>query len=107
MEPEMGAWSTLEYIAISNEVSATGGTFYLSSLQPALAASLPPGLQKQLEEGKFVATTKDVETISGVPKERVCLLDPQATQELTPEDGEIFDWFVFGGILGWWDPFRA
>jgi ribosome biogenesis SPOUT family RNA methylase Rps3 len=101
MEPEMGAWSTLEYIAISNEVSSTGGTFYLSSLQPALAASLPQSLQAQLDAGKFVATTKDVETLSGVSKERVCLLDPQATQELSPEDGDTFDWFVFGGILGW------
>jgi ribosome biogenesis SPOUT family RNA methylase Rps3 len=101
MEPEMGAWSTLEYIAIASEVSATGGTFYLSSLQPALADNLPPTLQTLLDDGKFVATTKDVEKLSEAPKERVCLLDPQATEELSPGDGEIFDWFVFGGILGW------
>ncbi|KAA8907862.1 SAM-dependent RNA methyltransferase [Sphaerosporella brunnea] len=100
MEPEMGAWSTLEYIAIASEVSVTGGTFYLSSLQPSLAEKLPATLQAVRDEGKFVATTKDVETISDVPKERVCLLDPQATQELSPEDGDAFDWFVFGGILG-------
>ena len=33
-------------------------------------------------------------------KSRVCLLDPSATKELSPEDGETFDVFLFGGILG-------
>lgn len=32
-----------------------------------------------------------------VPLHRVCLLDPKAHQELSPEDGEgNFDWFLFG-----------
>jgi len=31
---------------------------------------------------------------------RVCLLDPKAELELAPSDGEVFDWFLFGGILG-------
>jgi len=101
MEPEMGAWSTLEYIAIASETAAagTGGTFYLTSLQPQLAEDLPATLREKLG-ASFEATTKDVETLSGVPKERVCLLDPQAEKTLAPEDGEVFDWFVFGGILG-------
>lgn len=33
-------------------------------------------------------------------KDRVCLLDPSAAQDLSPEDGERFDVFLFGGILG-------
>ncbi|EFP88980.1 uncharacterized protein PGTG_15183 [Puccinia graminis f. sp. tritici CRL 75-36-700-3] len=32
--------------------------------------------------------------------EEVCLLDPKAEQELKPEDGGKFRWFLFGGILG-------
>lgn len=28
--------------------------------------------------------------------QRVCLLDPKATAELTPADADIFDWFLFG-----------
>lgn len=32
--------------------------------------------------------------------DRVCLLDPKATEELKPEDGELFEMFLFGGILG-------
>jgi len=37
----------------------------------------------------------------GVPIEKVCLLDPKAEKELSPEDGDgRFEWFLFGGILG-------
>ena len=35
-----------------------------------------------------------------VPITRVCLLDPKAPKPLGPEDGELFDWFLYGGILG-------
>lgn len=36
-----------------------------------------------------------------VPLEKVCLLDPKAEKELSPEDGQgTFYWFLFGGILG-------
>ena len=35
-----------------------------------------------------------------VPMNKVCLLDPKAELELSPSDGEVFDWFLFGGILG-------
>jgi len=32
-----------------------------------------------------------------VPLERVCLLDPKAPKQLSPQDGEGgFDWFLFG-----------
>lgn len=33
----------------------------------------------------------------GVSIEKVCLLDPKATEELSPEDGDgRFEWFLFG-----------
>lgn len=39
--------------------------------------------------------------MNGVPLEKVCLLDPKAEKELSPEDGNgEFSWFLFGGILG-------
>lgn len=31
---------------------------------------------------------------------KVCLLDPKAPKALSPSDGEVFDWFLYGGILG-------
>jgi ribosome biogenesis SPOUT family RNA methylase Rps3 len=39
------------------------------------------------------------------PKERVCLLDSEASQGLSPEDAERFDFFLIGGILGNVDDF--
>ncbi|KAI5820423.1 SAM-dependent RNA methyltransferase [Pyronema omphalodes] len=101
MEPEIGPWSTLEYIAIANETTADS-TFYISSLHDSLAANMPESLKPILESNpRFVATSKDITTLAaGVPKERICLLDPRAEKTLSPEDSGMFDWFVFGGILG-------
>ncbi|KAH7905243.1 SAM-dependent RNA methyltransferase [Hygrophoropsis aurantiaca] len=35
-----------------------------------------------------------------VPLSKVCLLDPKAEMALHPDDGQEFEWFLFGGILG-------
>lgn len=43
---------------------------------------------------------RSVEDIFADKKDRVCLLDPAAKTELSPEDGDAFDVFLFGGILG-------
>ena len=43
---------------------------------------------------------RNVEDIYHDQKGRVCLLDPAAMQELGPDDGDKFDVFLFGGILG-------
>ncbi|KZV59261.1 DUF431-domain-containing protein [Peniophora sp. CONT] len=42
----------------------------------------------------------DLMKARAVSLEKVCLLDPKAPKELAPEDGEEFEWFLFGGILG-------
>jgi len=42
----------------------------------------------------------DLMKISGISIEKICLLDPKAERELLPEDGDNFEWFLFGGILG-------
>lgn len=104
----MGPWSTLEYIAIATETKAAApsSTFYLSSLPTALASSLPPALTPNVDGTSFVATSSSVETLATVSRGRVCLLDPQAPQTLSPADADRFDWFVFGGILGWCAPPR-
>jgi ribosome biogenesis SPOUT family RNA methylase Rps3 len=41
-----------------------------------------------------------VEELYASDKSRVCLLDPAAASDLSPEDGDKFDAFLFGGILG-------
>ena len=95
LDPELEAWSALEYSTIANESHNAGSRFILSSVSPAL--QLPsilrshPGLEVHQQS---------VETLFVEERNRVCLLDPGAQQELSPSDAQNFDVFLFGGILG-------
>ncbi|CAK7264350.1 hypothetical protein SEPCBS57363_001025 [Sporothrix epigloea] len=94
LDEELGQWSELEYITIARET----GNFCLSSIPSTLV--LPQELKNT---PGFVAETRGVEEVYGQDpalKARVCLLDPAAKQELSPADGDLFDVFLFGGILG-------
>lgn len=95
LDPELGPWSELEYLAIANETKETGGRFILSSLPDAF--QVPEGLKVN---DAFTAEKRGVEELYAANKARVCLLDPAAAKDLSPEDGETFDAFLFGGILG-------
>ena len=100
LDPELGPWSTLEYLAIAHESAEAEAAFCLSSVPESLI--LPSPLQEA--EG-LVVTHEGVEEKYASDKSRVCLLDPSAKEELSPKDGERFDVFLFGGILGkksWW-----
>jgi len=95
LDEELGPWSELEYVCIAKESNQAGSRFCLSSVPLSLA------LPKALEGAPgFTAHTRSVETLYAEDKSRVCLLDPSAKKELSPEDGETFDVFLFGGILG-------
>jgi len=96
----MGEWSQLEYATISTECAKTGGKLYLTSLPPSLLGNLPPRLDDHTASGRLIATSTEVSQLSEIKSERVCLLDPAAQTDLKPEDGEVFDAYVFGGILG-------
>lgn len=95
LDPELEQWSALEYKTIAEESANAGSRFLLSSVPESL--KLPPNLQgaRGLEVDR-----KSVETIFAESKERVCLLDPSAKKELSSEDADTFDVFLFGGILG-------
>lgn len=95
LDPELGPWSTLEYRSIAQESAEAGVRFFLSSVPRAM--SLPPEL-RDLES--LIIEHLSVEELFQEDKGRVCLLDPAATVELSPEDGTKFDVFLFGGILG-------
>lgn len=95
LDPELGPWSELEYIAIASESQDAGSSFILSSLPQDFK------VPAQLEEiPAFSAERRGVEELYAHDKSKVCLLDPSATTELSPEDGEVFEAFLFGGILG-------
>ncbi|PYI26290.1 DUF431-domain-containing protein [Aspergillus indologenus CBS 114.80] len=95
LDPELGAWSALEYGCIAREAHASGSRFLLSSVPTSLQMpedlAATPGLNVE---------HRSVEEIFADRKSRVCLLDPSATVELSPADAETFDVFLFGGILG-------
>lgn len=95
LDPELGAWSELEYRAIAAEAKEAGDVFILSSLPPGF--KVPLALR---ENTAFTADFWGVEELYAATKSKVCLLDPQADKELSPEDGEMFEAFLFGGILG-------
>ncbi|KAF2690751.1 DUF431-domain-containing protein [Lentithecium fluviatile CBS 122367] len=95
LDPELEEWSSLEYSAIASECHATGAQFFLSSVPTSL--KLPVNLQQA--EGLNVET-RGIEEIYADKKDKVCLLDPAASKDLSPEDGDTFDVFLFGGILG-------
>ena len=95
LDPELEEWSSLEYSTIASESHATGAQFLLSSVPTTLR--LPENLQRA--KGLNVET-RSIEEIYADRKDRVCLLDPAASKDLSPEDGDMFDIFLFGGILG-------
>ncbi len=95
LDPELGPWSALEYQGIAAESEKAGVRFCLSSVPKDL--QLPITLQ---ENKSLIIEHQGVEDVFQTQKERVCLLDPAAKAELRPEDGSMFDVFLFGGILG-------
>lgn len=95
LDPELGPWSTLEYLAIAQESKEAGATFCLSSVPKTIDV---PAEMKNVEG--LIIETQSVEELYENDKSRVCLLDPSAKTELAPDDGNIFDVFLFGGILG-------
>ena len=92
MDPELEKWQVLEYSTIASECASASSQFILSGLPKAV-----PELS-QVEQSP--SSVDDLVSSAGIPKERVCLLDPRGESDLAPEDGDKFDVFVFGGILG-------
>lgn len=95
LDDELGPWSELEYVTIAKESHQAGAKFCLSSIPSSLAL---PDVLKAVPG--FTADGRSVEELYAADKSRVCLLDPSAKSELSPEDGDKFDVFLFGGILG-------
>ncbi|KZT54471.1 DUF431-domain-containing protein [Calocera cornea HHB12733] len=118
-------WVQLEY----NHMRALAGpasSVHFTHVSPSAAASLGPLLTPARTITTITSTTTTTTTASsspssppalapaevhtegfqallksrGVPLEKVCLLDPKAPEPLRPGDGELFEWFLFGGILG-------
>ncbi|KAJ6261342.1 hypothetical protein Dda_4012 [Drechslerella dactyloides] len=106
LDNELEAWSKLEYLTIARECAPSRDTphsqmphspsFHLTSLPEELYNKLPKELKWH---GNLHATMDEVIQLPGLKSEEVCLLDPRADKDMAPEDGDVFRWFVFGGIL--------
>lgn len=95
LDPELGPWSALEYGCTARESCAAGARFLLTSV--------PTSLQMPAELSRInglEVEQRNVEEIFATRKPKICLLDPAATIELSPADGDQFEIFLFGGILG-------
>lgn len=96
MEEGFSEWVILEYSQIIKEVGKEN--LILSSLPPSTTEKDIP--QRLLDLGLQWTTDECINLEGGLKKEEVCLLDPAAEVDLTPNDASQFKYFVFGGILG-------
>lgn len=95
LDPELEDWQALEYKCISDESSAANAEFLLTGIKTSDVAELLEIPESQLTDENVESLFQDDDERNGV-----CLLDPKAEHDLSPEDGEKFDVFLFGGILG-------
>ena len=95
LDPELEEWSTLEYAAIADECNKAGVLFFVSSIPKDFR--LPDQLKKH---PAVRVESKNAEDIFAEAKNNICLLDPSADEKLRPQDGDKFNIFLFGGILG-------
>ncbi|CAI5756542.1 unnamed protein product [Candida verbasci] len=96
MEEGFSEWVILEYSQIIRDVGKEN--LILTSLPSNTSEKDIP--QKLLDLGLQWTTKECVELDGGLDKDKVCLLDPAAETDLILSDGEKFEYFVFGGILG-------
>jgi ribosome biogenesis SPOUT family RNA methylase Rps3 len=94
LDPELEEWSALEYASIAIESNDAGSTFLLTSVKQHV------NLPWANANAALRTDERSVEEIFEEKKDQVCLLDPAAKQELSPEDASRFNVFLFGGILG-------
>lgn len=93
-------WVRLEYAHMLSLVGPASSVAFTS----LSTTSIPP-LKTYLNSDKASLHTEPIlkmltQRTPPIPQSRVCLLDPRATKVLAPEDGETFDVFLYGGILG-------
>lgn len=86
MDPELWDWSVLEYKNVAKHVGSDN----------LIVSNVPQDEEEKLDGVCDV----DNLSVTTMGLARVCVLDPEAEQELSPDDADKFDYLVFGGILG-------
>ena len=89
LEPELGEWCLIEYEHISEIVGS--GNLWFTNVKKT-------GDRKKLEKfGKVFS-----KSVASLRLKNACVLDPEAEKMLS--NGEKFDYYIFGGILGDYPP---
>ena len=97
MEEGFSEWVILEYSQIIRDIGKDN--LILTSLPSGTTEKDIP--QRLIDLGLQWTTKECVELEeNGLDPSTVCLLDPAADVDLTPNDKSKFEYFVFGGILG-------
>ncbi|KAH9927983.1 DUF431-domain-containing protein [Epithele typhae] len=100
-------WVELEYMHM-RAFAGHGASVHFTHLSQGscntlsdLFASDPEGTSPRAHAYAHQTSVMELMEARGVPLDKVCLLDPKAEKEISPEDGDgRFEWFLFGGILG-------
>lgn len=91
MEQDISEWVMIEYKNMAAKIGPESLIF----------SSLDQKLHSTLTETIPLVTVSDKSVLDlGIDMKRILLLDPSAPEMLQPEDGEKFDYLLFGGILG-------
>ncbi len=85
LEPKLWKWCLMEYKHISQLVGKQNLWF----------TNLKKGSKELQKYGKVIT-----KSVTELELAKVCVLDPDAQQTLTPKDAQRFNYFIFGGILG-------
>jgi len=99
-------WVELEYVHMRT-LAGRNGHVHFTHLTPSSSSTLSALFLQGGKSGDLAEASAHTMSVlqlmerSSVPMEKVCLLDPKAETELSPDDGDgRFSWFLFGGILG-------
>jgi ribosome biogenesis SPOUT family RNA methylase Rps3 len=89
LEPELGQWCMFEYERISQLVGKENLWF--------------TNVKEQSTELHALGTVKK-ESVKTLNLPRACVLDPEASELLTPENVKPYQYIIIGGILGDYPP---
>lgn len=95
LDPEIFPWSLLEYKHISKLMGKENVLF--THVANKKDQQLLAALGEVKKESFKILASKHHKQFN---IKRICVLDPAAEKPLQPEDADIFDYFVFGGVLG-------
>ncbi|KAL6309399.1 DUF431-domain-containing protein [Sparassis latifolia] len=101
-------WVELEYMHMRS-LAGPGAHVHFTHLSQSSCPSLsslfdrgtPTESSESAQASSHQVSVMELMKANDIPLIKVCLLDPKAEKELSPEDGDgRFSWFLFGGILG-------